>query len=98
MFLRYTDMGVGHPVALRRIVRDCLSLQSAAPVEAMDVDEDGSDGEDHEQEEQQWMDVVGADEESEDEIEDEEDEEESEDECDDLGVEVEEESDNEFSF
>jgi hypothetical protein len=53
MFLRYTDMGVGHPVALQRTVRDCLNLRSVAPAEAMDVDEDRGDGEGHEEEEQQ---------------------------------------------
>ncbi|KAG1726169.1 uncharacterized protein EDB91DRAFT_1254428 [Suillus paluster] len=42
MFIRYTDLGVGHPVALRRIVRDCSTLESATtPVEddSMDVDQ-----------------------------------------------------------
>jgi hypothetical protein len=43
MFIRYTDLGVGHPVTLRRIVRDCSTLESVTtPVEddSMDVDLD----------------------------------------------------------
>lgn len=99
MLLRYTDMGVGHPVALRKTVRDCLNLRSAAPVEAMDINEDGSDTEGHEEEEEQQleMDVDLVDEESEEESESEEDEQESEDGFDDFGEEAEDEFD-EFSF
>ncbi|KAG2052923.1 hypothetical protein BDR06DRAFT_1009062 [Suillus hirtellus] len=45
MFMRYTHFGVGHPVMLRRIIRDIV-----APTDAMDVmDEDVRNGEDHEQ-------------------------------------------------
>lgn len=66
MFLRYTDLGIGHPVALRRTVRDCCGLQ--APAEAMDVDEGAGDGEDNgEDDDEQLVDVDLSDEESEDE-------------------------------
>ncbi|KAG2055212.1 hypothetical protein BDR06DRAFT_982073 [Suillus hirtellus] len=45
MFLHYISLGVGHPVALRKIVRDCFGLEAAAlALEAMDVD-DGLEGE-----------------------------------------------------
>jgi hypothetical protein len=37
MFMRYTYFGVGHPVAQRRITRDCLGSDLVAPVNAMDV-------------------------------------------------------------
>ncbi|KAG1789842.1 uncharacterized protein HD556DRAFT_1446632 [Suillus plorans] len=99
MFLRYTDLGVGHPVALRRAVRDCFGLQSSAPVETMDIDEGRGDGEDHEiDDDEQWMDVDLAHEESEDEDDEIEDEEEGEsDDGLDDGEEVEEEAD-ELSF
>jgi len=43
MFIHYTDLGIGHPITLRRIVRDCSVLEPAAtPVEddSMDVDLD----------------------------------------------------------
>jgi hypothetical protein len=48
MFLRYTDLGIGHPVALRWIVRDCLGLQSSVPADSMDINEGGSNGEGNE--------------------------------------------------
>lgn len=70
MFLRYTDLGVGHPATLRRIVRDCFSPQTRRVSEAIDVDERGNDG--HEEEEdEQGMCVDVADEESGDECEEE---------------------------
>ncbi|KAG2051670.1 hypothetical protein BDR06DRAFT_983445 [Suillus hirtellus] len=51
MFLRYTDLGVGHPVSLRRAVRECFGFRSVAPVEAMDIGEGrlGNDGQDYEE-------------------------------------------------
>lgn len=43
--MQYTHFGVGHPVMLRRIIRDIV-----APTNVMDVmDEDVCNGEDHEQ-------------------------------------------------
>jgi len=52
MFLRYTHLGVGHPVALRRIVRGCFfpNMESTTPVnlEVMVMDQSGS-GEGHEE-------------------------------------------------
>lgn len=45
MFMRYTHFGVGHPVMLRRMIRDC---ESPAPANAMDVvDGEDSNSEDH---------------------------------------------------
>jgi hypothetical protein len=92
MFLRYTDLGVGHLVALRKIVRDCFGLHPAAPGEAMDVDEGG---EDHDNKQRIVVDFRKED--SEDE-EDEmfEGEEESEDGLDDLEEEVDESHDLSF--
>jgi hypothetical protein len=99
MFLRYTHLGVGHPVALRRIARHCFDYKSTSPVEAMDIDEVASDGEGHNEDndEQQMNDDLG--EESEDEhdyLEVGGDEESNESELDGLGEreEVEEESDD----
>jgi hypothetical protein len=44
MFLRYTDLGVGHPATLRKLVRDCSSLESVtSPVEVEDMDVDSDD-------------------------------------------------------
>jgi hypothetical protein len=44
MFMRYTSFGIGHPLAIRRITRDCLDLE--APADTMDIDHEGaSDGE-----------------------------------------------------
>lgn len=42
MFIRYTHFGVGHPVAVRKIIRDCLGSPAVAPAEcdAMDIVED----------------------------------------------------------
>lgn len=37
MFMRYTYFGVRHPVAQRRITRDCLGSDLVAPVNTMDV-------------------------------------------------------------
>lgn len=103
MFLRYTDLGVGHPVALRRTVRDCFSLRSSAPVDAMIINEGGGgDGEGLEVDDDERVDVDLADDEleeedEEDEIEDEEEESDDELQDDDLGEEVWEE-DDELSF
>jgi hypothetical protein len=44
MFMRYTHLGVGHPLALRRIARDCFDPQLAARAGAMDVVNDEDDG------------------------------------------------------
>ncbi|KAG2060000.1 hypothetical protein BDR06DRAFT_967528 [Suillus hirtellus] len=79
MFLRYTSLGVGHPVALRKIVRNCFDLESATPAtEDMDVDGSRSDSEDHRDDDEQRMDDGLSREESDDfegiEIEGEEDE------------------------
>jgi hypothetical protein len=69
MFLRYTALGVGHPVSLQKTVRDCSHHQPAAPAGAMYVDDGGNDdGEDHKEDddEQQTMDIdLAEDEESE---------------------------------
>jgi hypothetical protein len=43
MFMRYTPLGVGHPVTIRKIIKDCL--RSGASADTMDVDHD-SDHED----------------------------------------------------
>lgn len=92
MFLRYTHLGVGHPVTLRKIVRQCLGSETLADT-IMDVDEGGitgagqKDGDLSEESEGEY------DEEEEDE--EEADETSDHDECDDVtGEEVE----NEFSF
>jgi hypothetical protein len=50
MFMRYTGFGIGHPVMLRKFVRDCISSDLMAPTHTMDtVDadehEDDIDGE-----------------------------------------------------
>lgn len=37
MFMRYTGFGVGHPVMLRKFVRDCYGSDLMAPTNAMDV-------------------------------------------------------------
>jgi hypothetical protein len=50
MFLRYTHLGIGHPVALRKIVKDCFSDGSTTPTEAMDIDADENNHEGHEDE------------------------------------------------
>lgn len=83
MFLRYTHLGVGHPVALRRIVRDCFAPgESMTPEksEAMDVDEGGSNGKDYKEDD-------GSDDEQMDLDDDQIGESESEDECDEVGEE-----------
>jgi hypothetical protein len=92
MFLRYTHFGVGHPVALRKIVRGCFDHdESTVPTEAMDIDEGASNGEGHEEDagEQHMYDDLGEDsEESEDELdgsEEGEDREQADEEFDDLG-------------
>lgn len=101
MFLRYTDLGIGHPASLRKTIRDCSGRQRATPAGAMDAN-DGvdSDGEDHEEDDDEQMDMdLAADEEDEDGDEDgDEDEDEpiDGDGLDDL--EEEEESDCELSF
>jgi hypothetical protein len=54
MFMRYTHLGVGHPVALRKIIQDCLT---SADSDAMDIIDDAehdselevSDSEDQEE-------------------------------------------------
>lgn len=79
MFLRYTHFGVGHPVALRKIVRGCFDHdESTVPT---DHEEDAG--------EQHMYDDLGEDsEESEDELdgsEEGEDREQADEEFDDLG-------------
>lgn len=45
MFMRYTDLGIGHSVALRRIARDTLGTDSLAGTEVIGaVDEEDLDG------------------------------------------------------
>lgn len=89
MFLRYTDLGVGHPITLRSTVRDCFGSRSRAPVVATDIDEGGSDDEGCGDDDEQHMHVdLQDDEEPEDEgddMESEEDAGESDDGVDDLG-------------
>lgn len=47
--MRYTHLGVGHPVTLHEIARDCFVSAEEAPANAMDVvDEEVDDGEDRE--------------------------------------------------
>jgi hypothetical protein len=36
MFMRYTDLGVGHSPMLRKIIRDCLGSVSVALADPMD--------------------------------------------------------------
>jgi hypothetical protein len=53
MFMRYTDLGVGHPVILRKIARDCFGsalMAAGGPANTMDdaADEEVSGDEDHE--------------------------------------------------
>lgn len=45
MFLRYTDLGVGHPATLRKLVRDCSSLESEVADMDVDSDDANTDGE-----------------------------------------------------
>ena len=50
MFLRYTHLGVGHPIALRRFTKDCFHFDSAPLAEeAMDVEEVGSNDDCHDE-------------------------------------------------
>lgn len=44
--MRYTHLGVGHPVMLRRMTRDCLGSESVTPVNAMDVVNEDDDADD----------------------------------------------------
>jgi hypothetical protein len=44
--MRYTHLGVGHPVMLRRMTRDCLDSESVTPVNAMDVVNEDDDTDD----------------------------------------------------
>lgn len=51
--MRYTDLGIGHSTALRRIARDCFGSRSAAQANAMEIvngekDADGEEGSDDE--------------------------------------------------
>ncbi|KAG0700186.1 hypothetical protein DFH29DRAFT_876786 [Suillus ampliporus] len=46
MFLHYMHLGIGHPVALWNIIRDCFDhYGSIAPIEAMDIGEGASNDE-----------------------------------------------------
>jgi hypothetical protein len=88
MFLCYMHLGVGHPVALQKIARDCLDYYKSTPpqaVEAMDTNEGANNDEGpKEYNNEQQVDGLGN---------------ESEDECDELdsegGGDIEE-SDEEF--
>ncbi|KIK33685.1 hypothetical protein CY34DRAFT_18219 [Suillus luteus UH-Slu-Lm8-n1] len=76
MFMRYTHLGVGHPVMIRRIIRDCESLTLP---NAMDVvDEEVSDGEDQEEVNDEHLGGDDEQEENDDEFSDEEPEDEEE--------------------
>lgn len=59
MFIRYTHFGIGHPVALRKITRDCLGSLVAAPADcdsdAMDIVDD-ADLEEAERDDEQDLD------------------------------------------
>jgi hypothetical protein len=58
MFLRYTHLGVGHPVALRRVVRDCFGLLSTMVNSGgMGVDQGQAYGECREEDNDEQMDV-----------------------------------------
>jgi hypothetical protein len=78
MFMRYTDLGIGHPVILRRMVRDCFGPM--APADALDVmndDSDGRDGDsegDEERDDEQEHDEEESDDELSDDLEELEDE------------------------
>ncbi|KIK32956.1 hypothetical protein CY34DRAFT_813946 [Suillus luteus UH-Slu-Lm8-n1] len=85
MFMRYTHFGVGHPVMVRRLTRDCLGYESVTPVDAMDAVNEVDDTDDVEVEGREaYHDGQADDNESEDEDEedgeDDEDEEDGEDE------------------
>lgn len=41
--MRYTDLGIGHPVMLRRTARDCFGPITQTPADAMDITNDESD-------------------------------------------------------
>lgn len=94
MFLRYTHLGIGHSVALRKIVRDCFNnYESTAPTDAIEDDTRNDEGH-AEDAGEQYMDDDLDEEESEDDL----SEEESEDEHDGLeGGEDREEADKEFN-
>jgi hypothetical protein len=72
MFMRYTHFGVGHPVLLRRMVRECLSSDLVAPDDAMNVINDDAADNDDDSEDGDIECEVGDDEqeEAEDEVED----------------------------
>ncbi|KAG2060721.1 hypothetical protein BDR06DRAFT_986857 [Suillus hirtellus] len=93
MFLRYTHLGIGHSVALRKIIRDCFNnYESTAPTDAIE-DSTRIDEGHAEDAGEQYMDDDLDKEESEDDL----SEEESEDEHDGLeGGEDREEADEEF--
>ncbi|KAG0692048.1 hypothetical protein DFH29DRAFT_883162 [Suillus ampliporus] len=78
MFMRYTHLGIGHPVALRRIIRDCLGSRAPADSDAMAIvdgagHEEVSDGEGQEEcsdsDEQEFSEEEFSEEELEDESE-----------------------------
>lgn len=79
MFMRYTPFGVGHPVIIQSMTRDCFGLQ--APADINDVVDNDSDHEElsdnegpgefnDEDEEDEEDDLAFSDEEPEDELED----------------------------
>jgi hypothetical protein len=77
MFMRYTHFGVGHPVMLRRMTRECLGSDLVALDDAMDVinddaaDHDNGDGDgEFEEGDGECEEDDGEQEEAEDEIED----------------------------
>jgi hypothetical protein len=85
MFIRYTHFGVGHPVAVRKMVKDCLGSPAAAPADrdTMDIFDDIDleeiwDGEGHAELDDE-QDSEGEDELSDEELGDEDDEDRDED-------------------
>ncbi|KIK39154.1 hypothetical protein CY34DRAFT_14574 [Suillus luteus UH-Slu-Lm8-n1] len=65
MYMRYTHFGVGHPVSLRRIIRDCESLALANAMDVVDEEVD-DDEEDRGGDDEQYEDDEFSDEELED--------------------------------
>lgn len=70
MFMRYTHFGVGHPVMLRRMTRECLGSDLVALDDAMDVIDDDAADHDNEDGDGECEEDDGEQEEAEDEVED----------------------------
>lgn len=75
MFLRYTHLGIGHPVGLRKIVRECFDDYESTVLTEMD---DANDGEGREDTGEQYMDDNPDKDESENDLSEDESEEEHE--------------------